>query len=301
MASPQPGILAPIPDHVCYLSLDRRGDAEPGTVRTLLGCLSDKVDGETTILGLGAPLLQWLQVDVPGLKPFPAMMASGIQVPSTQHDLWLVLREGDQGELFHRAAELIALLQDGFDVALRVDGFRYQEGRDLTGYEDGTENPQGEAALAAAISAAPARGLSGSSFVAVQQWQHDFDAFHRLNRQQQDHIIGRRRSDNEELDDAPESAHVKRTAQEDFEPEAFMVRRSMPWREGTRGGLHFVAYGHSLYAFEAQMQRMIGIDDGIVDGLFRISRPITGEYYWCPPVHQGVVDLSLLELHLPFE
>jgi putative iron-dependent peroxidase len=46
---------------------------------------------------------------------------------------------------------------------------------------------------------------------------------------EQDHAVGRRRSDNEELDDAPESAHVKRTAQESFEPEAFVVRRSMPW------------------------------------------------------------------------
>lgn len=296
MATHQPGILAPIPAHVCYLSFDRRVDADINTVRTLLGCLSDKVDGNTILLGLGAPLLQWLQVEVPGLKPFPALMASGVRVPSTQHDLWLMLRQGDEGELFHRAAGLIALLQDGFELALRVEGFRYSTGRDLTGYEDGTENPHGEEAVAAAIAVDGAPGFAGSSFVAVQQWHHDFDAFHRLNRQQQDHIVGRRRSDNEEIEDAPESAHVKRTAQEDFQPAAFMVRRSTPWREGTRGGLHFVAFGHSLYAFEAQMQRMIGTEDGIVDGLFSISRPITGEYYWCPPVQGGAVDLSLLDL-----
>ena len=36
----------------------------------------------------------------------------------------------------------------------------------------------------------------------------------------------------EEIDEAPETSHVKRTAQEDFEPPAFMLRRSMPW--GTR-------------------------------------------------------------------
>ena len=50
-------------------------------------------------------------------------------------------------------------------------------------------------------------------------------------------------SDNEELEDAPESAHVKRTAQEDFEPEAFVVRRSMPWADATSEGLEFVAFG----------------------------------------------------------
>lgn len=49
-----------------------------------------------------------------------------------------------------------------------------------------------------------------------------------MPRQQQDHTIGRERDSNEEIDDAPESAHVKRTTQESFEPEAFVLRRSMP-------------------------------------------------------------------------
>jgi len=38
-------------------------------------------------------------------------------------------------------------------------------------------------------------------------------------------MFGRRRDDNEEIADAPPSAHVKRTAQESFEPEAFVLRR----------------------------------------------------------------------------
>ena len=42
---------------------------------------------------------------------------------------------------------------------------------------------------------------------------------------------------------APESAHVKRTAQESFSPEAFVLRRSMPWADCGQAGLAF------LYAF----------------------------------------------------
>jgi putative iron-dependent peroxidase len=41
---------------------------------------------------------------------------------------------------------------------------------------------------------------------------------------------------------------------------------------------------------------MAGLDDGIVDGLFRFSRPATGSYYWCPPVAGGRVDLSSVGL-----
>jgi len=110
----------------------------------------------------------------------------------------------------------------------------------------------------------------------------------------QDLAIGRRRSDNEEIDDAPPYAHVKRTAQESFEPEAFLFRRSMPWNDERRAGLVFVAFGKSFDAFEAQLRRMTGAEDGIVDALFRFSRPVTGAYFWCPPWRDGRLDLRAL-------
>ena len=91
-----------------------------------------------------------------------------------------------------------------------------------------------------------------------------------------------------------ESAHVKRTAQESFSPEAFVLRRSMPWFEGSEGGLYFVAFAHTLDAFEAQLRRMVGKEDAITDGLFRFSRPVSGGYYWCPPVQGVRLDLRAL-------
>ena len=42
------------------------------------------------------------------------------------------------------------------------------------------------------------------------------------------------------------------------------------------------------------MRRMLGMDDGISDALFRFSSPLTGSYFWCPPVAQGKLDLSAL-------
>jgi putative iron-dependent peroxidase len=128
----------------------------------------------------------------------------------------------------------------------------------------------------------------------VQQWLHDFPVFNAMPRAEQDNCFGRRRDDNEELEDAPESAHVKRTAQEDFEPEAFVVRRSMPWVAGPDAGLVFLAFGKSFDAYEAQLRRMTGHDDGIRDALFSFTRPLTGGYYWCPPMKGNAVDLTAL-------
>ena len=117
-----------------------------------------------------------------------------------------------------------------------------------------------------------------------------------MTTKQRDDVIGRHIDDNEEFEEAPESAHVKRSAQESFDPQAFMLRRSLPWSEGMDGGLIFVAFGKSFDAFEAILKRMLGNEDGINDGLFEFTRPISGAYYWCPPVKSGRLDLSSLGL-----
>jgi putative iron-dependent peroxidase len=206
------------------------------------------------------------------------------------------LRGADAGDLLTQARRLEQAAAPGLKLGQVLGTFVHHEGRDLTGYEDGTENPIGEDALAAAFVQGQGPGLDGASFVAVQQWLHDFSAFEALGPQQQDQSIGRRRSDNQELEDAPASAHVKRTAQESFDPEAFVLRRSMSWVSGTRGGLMFVAFGASLAPFEAQMRRMAGLDDGVTDALFGFSRPLTGGYFWCPPMAAGQPDLSAIGL-----
>jgi len=293
--SAQSGILAPVPRVGRYLhfSLAQGGDA----LRAALRQLCPLVDGECVVAGLGLATVAALGAQVPGLREFAALESRACSVPSTPTALWCWLRGDDQGDLVHRARRIQGALAGVFQMEQVVDGFRHGQGpnghgRDLTGYEDGTENPQDAEAEAAALVQTGAAGLVGSSFVALQQWVHDLDAFECMGTQAQDQMVGRRRSDNEELDDAPASAHVKRTAQESFDPEAFVVRRSMPWATGERAGLMFVGFGHSFDAFEAQMRRMAGLEDGVVDALFQISKPVTGAYAWVPPMRDGQLDLQ---------
>jgi putative iron-dependent peroxidase len=217
-------------------------------------------------------------------------------VPSTPAALWCWLRGVDRGELVHKAREIQRTVSSAFRLERVIDAFQYGPSLDLTGYEDGTENPEGEKATEVAVVYGHGEGLDGSSFVAVQQWVHDLEHFESMTVEEQDQTIGRRKIDNEEIDDAPLSAHVKRTAQESFEPEAFILRRSMPWADETREGLVFVAFGQSFDAFEALLRQMVGAEDGISDALFRFTRPISGNYFWCPPVEDGRLDLRALGL-----
>ncbi|SDH81929.1 putative iron-dependent peroxidase [Propionivibrio dicarboxylicus] len=291
MPTAQPGILAAPPAHARYLSFSL---SNPDQIKACLAALSERIDGESTVIGIGTSIAAALHADLPGLKRCPAITAPGLSIELAPEALWLWLRGDDRGELLHRARRLVSIAAPAFALEEVVDAFKHREGRDLSGYEDGTENPEGEAADAAAIVGAGA--LAGSSFVATQRWQHDFNRFDAMASAAQDNAIGRRQSDNEELDDAPESAHVKRTAQESFSPEAFVLRRSMPWAEGMAGGLMFVAFGRSFDAFEAQLKRMTGGEDGIVDALFGFTRPVSGAYFWCPALHDGRIDLTPLGL-----
>jgi putative iron-dependent peroxidase len=293
MQAAQPGILAPIPRAARYLSFSLKDGAHaPEALRAL----AKAVDGKACVLGLGALLLFALQKEIEGLRPFPHYRSQGFEVPSTPAALWCWLRGDDRGEIMLRGRAIEKMLAPAFETMSVIDAFKYGRGLDLTGYEDGTENPRGRTAVEAAISGDKRAGIEGSSFVAVQQWVHDLDRFSAKPRKDQDDTIGRRKSDDKEIGAAPPSAHVKRTAQESFTPEAFVLRRSMPWADAVRAGLVFVAFGRSPDAFEALLKRMVGADDGTVDALFSFTRPVTGAYFWCPPVRNRRLNLRAIGL-----
>ncbi len=298
MHSAQAGILQAVPQVGRYLLFSV---ADATHLASALLRLSELADGTTMVVGLGASAVAALGASVPGLREFAALSGPQQRIVSTPGALWCWLRGSDQGDLVLQARRIEQTLAGALRLEQVIDAFRHGcgpngHGRDLTGYEDGTENPQGEAVPAAALALHGGPGIEGSSFVAVQQWLHDLDAFDAMAPTEQDASIGRRRADNEELADAPRSAHVRRTAQESFEPEAFVLRRSMPWAMAARAGLVFVAFGKSFDAFEAQLRRMIGLEDGITDALFRFSKPLNTAYFWCPPMRGGRLDLCQLGL-----
>jgi len=297
----QPGILEPVPAVARYVNfVIHEGGADVAALKEALTRLSPLINGSDAVLGIGPSLVAALGAQVPGLHEFPDFSGHGVKVPSTPGTLWCWVRGDDLGDLLRLTRKVQKALAPVFVVRHVVDAFRHSwsgtHGRDLTGYEDGTENPEGAAAEEAAFAHGICPCIDGSSYVAVQQWQHDLDAFEALADEAANRSIGRDRLTNEELGDSPASSHVKRTAQESFEPEAFLLRRSMPWMISMQAGLMFVAFGRSLYAFEAQMRRMAGQEDGVTDALFQISKPVNGAYYWCPPMREGKLDLGQLGL-----
>jgi putative iron-dependent peroxidase len=61
-------------------------------------------------------------------------------------------------------------------------------------------------------------------------------------------------------------------------------------------GLIFVAFGKSFEAYAAILNRILGEEGGIVDGLFEFTKPISDAYFWCPAVKDGRLNLSRLDI-----
>ncbi len=283
----QPSIINNIPTHGYYLifSCQQQDDAQ----QTLLQ-LAPMLDYQKCTLGLGSNLLKQ-ETNI--FEKHTALQNEDKILPSKNHDLAIWLQGHDAGVLFHQARKLIKTLSTAFKLEeiTRANDHLPQKANDnkvnhdLSGFEDGTENPEGkDISKTAFVQSEDRLQHSGSCWV-LQKWQHQFDQLDNMTQNHKEKLVGRSLDDNHEFDDNQPSAHVQRTAQESFSPQAFMWRRSMPWiNDQLKGGLMFSAFAQSFYPFEAQMNRMLGNEDNIIDGIFEFSSIQYTSYFWCPPL-----------------
>ncbi len=288
----QQGILKNLPDSAIYLFFTLENEKE---LAMTMQSLRQLVDGQSIVLGLGEKMMARTDMNL-AYHPYQPTPRQKKLAVKTVCDLVLWLRDHDQGVLMHKARQLIAVIKDAFICRDIVRACTYltqeQDGKvvdhDLSGFEDGTENPKGEDQFNTAIIRSGDKYLNGSSFWVIQKWQHNLEWLDKSSQQAKEELIGRSLDDNRELEDSQAFAHVKRTAQESFAPEAFMWRRSMPWiNDQLEGGLMFSCFATSFYPFEVQFARMTGEEDGIVDGLFKFSKILSTQFLWCPPFVKG--------------
>ena len=206
----QTAIFEPIPPHARHLFFDL---VPGGDVRAVLAALAAASDGQSVVLGIGAPTAKALNVAVPGLRAFPHLPHAQPPIPATQHALWLWLRGDEPGNVLLQGHALERLATPAFLLRQSIVSFRHQDYRDLTGYEDGTENPEGEAAVDAVSAMGQGIGIDGSSYAAIQQWLHDFDTFDRMPPRTQNDCFGRRLCGNVALNRCQATAGIQSVAE----------------------------------------------------------------------------------------
>src|SRR5262245_13505297 len=289
---PQPGIFAVGTRSHHQLQLDVDAGADPVEVLAALRAIraaATTVAGVNLVVGLGSRLCRRvapaaLPADVGPAEDLDGV--DGVRIPAAQHDLWVWLHSHGPDAVFDAARRVDASLAGVATVVDEAPTFAYQANRDLTGFEDGTENPPIDEAPGAVMVPAERPG-AGSSVVLAQGWVHDLDAFDRLARDDQDQIIGRRLVTGEELPDEVRSpaAHISRVVLENAAGEELEIfRRSTAWGGVREHGLIFVAFSADTSRLLRMLRRMVGADDGIRDHLTDISRCVASGWYVAPPI-----------------
>lgn len=249
------------------------------------------VDGKNIVAGFGKDLMKHFPI-VGSYKK--GQFKSNLIDDCNGHDLVLWIKDEDRGVIFHQALAIKNALADFFELKKSVAGYSYRKKFDLSGFEDGIENPKGGEIVPVSIVADGV--LEGSSFWVLQPWLHDFNWLNNNSQAVKEECIGRSLDDSHQLDNLKDFAHVKRSAKENFTPEADLLRKSMPWSDDDlNAGFMFSCFATSFRSFNLQMGNMLGGSDGIVDGVFKFSKILNTSYLWCPPFKKGRLDISLFD------
>jgi putative iron-dependent peroxidase len=221
------------------------------------------------------------------LHPFRELRSGPRHAVSTPGDILFHIRARRIDLCFELATHIMDQLGDAVTIADEVHGFRYFEDRDLLGFVDGTENPRGDAAREAAIVGAEDPAFSGGSYVIVQKYLHDMNAWNSLTTEIQEKIIGRRKLSDIELSDTekPSNAHSALTVIEVDGKQLQILRDNMPFGRPGHGefGTYFIGYCRTPRTTEQMLENMfLGLPPGNYDRILDFSTAVTGTLFFVP-------------------
>jgi len=221
------------------------------------------------------------------LHPFREFRWGARHAVSTPGDLIFHIRAKHMDLCFELATQVMARLEGAVTTADEVHGFRFFDERDLLGFVDGTENPAGSSADDAVFIRDEDPAFAGGSYVIVQKYLHNLDAWNQLPTEAQEKIIGRTKVADIELDDSikPTSAHNALTVIKENGKEIKILRDNMPFGRPGHGefGTYFIGYSRSPRTIEQMLENMfIGRPPGNYDRILDFSTAVTGGLFFVP-------------------
>jgi putative iron-dependent peroxidase len=274
------------------------GATNGGTLRSFCGDIAaliravefrDVEGGLSCVMGFGSEAWDRLfgSPRPADLHPFREIRAGARHAVATPGDLVFHIRAKRMDLCFELATQIMARIGSAVSTVDEVQGFRYFDERDLLGFVDGTENPRGAAVADAVLITDEDPDFAGGSYVIVQKYLHDLDAWNALSTEAQERIIGRTKLSDIELDDSikPASAHNVLTTIVENGQEVKILRDNMPFGRPANGefGTYFIGYSRSPRTIEQMIENMfVGKPPGNYDRLLDFSRAVTGNLFFVP-------------------
>lgn len=288
MTSPQSAIFGQNSTQFRVLEYTLQANQPINSLLQTLASIKETLTSVELVIGFGPAL--WQQIDP--IKPAlhfnqfnPITSPKGHQAQASQSDVFLWLHSHNHDAII----DALLWVQHQFigvaTLALACDGFKYRDNRDLTGFVDGSANPQ-ELAGQQQVALLPTEHThQNGSFILGQQWVHKLTQFHALSTHQQEQTIGRTKADSIELegDAMPANSHVSRTDVKIDKVAQKMYRRSMPYANASQQGLYFLAFCCDLTRYQTLLNRMYGLsEDGLCDRLIDFSDAVSGSFWFAP-------------------
>ena len=298
MPTPQSGILPEGNSTACFIVATANAD-DGAAARVRSGCAAvpglsrevaaiDPGAGLVSVVAIGSDCWDRLYPNKgrpSELRPFHAHAEGSRQAPATAGDLLFHIRSERRDLNYLLARKIMAEFDGSTSIVEEVDGFRYLENRDLTGFVDGTENPAGDERADVALVAQDDPDFAAGSYVNMQRYIHDLASWETLSVHEQEAAIGRSKADDVELADGvkPPTAHISRVVIEQDGEELEILRHSMPYGNVRESGLLFIAYASTADNFDRMLDRMIHTDaEGHYDHLLDYTRAVTGCSFFAP-------------------
>ena len=224
------------------------------------------------------------------LHPFIELAGPPHAAPATPGDLLFHIRAETLDVCFELASRILKSMAGAVTVVDEVHGFQFFDNRDLLGFVDGTENPDGAKAVSATAIGEEDPEFEGSCYVHVQKYVHDMPSWESLSGSEQERVIGRTKLDDIELDDdeKPANSHVAlNVITADDGTELKIVRRNMPFGEVGKGeyGTYFIGYSRTPRVTERMLRNMfLGDPPGNTDRILDFSTAETGGLFFSPTV-----------------
>jgi len=295
---PQP-VSALLTRAAIFLTLKMKSSADHrDTIRSFCADLStifravefrDLEGGLSCVMGFGPEA--WDQLFGPPrpaeLHPFREIRAGNRHAVATPGDLFFHIRAKRMDLCFELSTQIMARIGSAANTVDEVQGFRYFDDRDLLGFVDGTENPRGQEVVDAVLIGDEDPAFAGGSYVIVQKYVHNLDAWNQLSTEAQERIIGRKKLSDIELDDSvkPTSAHNALTTIVENGLEKKILRDNMPFGRPGQGefGTYFIGYSRSPGITEKMLENMfVGRPPGNYDRLLDFSAALTGNLFFAP-------------------
>lgn len=224
------------------------------------------------------------------LHPFIELEGPRHKAPATPGDLLFHIRAEALDVCFELAGRIVKAMDGAITVVDEVHGFRFFDNRDLLGFVDGTENPDGPEARSATRIGDEDPDFEGGCYVHIQKYVHDIAAWEALSVDEQQRVIGRTKLDDIELDDdvKPTNSHIALNVIEDEDGnELQIVRHNMPFGEVGKGeyGTYFIGYSRTPSVTEQMLRNMfLGDPPGNTDRILDFSTAVTGGLFFAPTV-----------------